>query len=44
MTSEILSSAKGKFGIDSNEVEQLGGTRKSDRKKRTAKKQTPAKQ
>jgi len=44
MTSEILSSAKGKFGSDSNEVEQLGGTRKSDRKKRTSKKQAAVKQ
>jgi hypothetical protein len=30
--SRVLSSAFGKFGEDSNEIEQLGGTRKSERK------------
>ncbi len=33
----ILSSAAGKFGDDSSEYEMLGGTRRSERKKRTVK-------
>lgn len=39
MLGAVLKSASAKFGDDSNEVEKLGGTRKSDRKKftRTAK-------
>ncbi len=33
MCTKILSAAVGQFGEDSDEYEQLGGTRKSDRKK-----------
>jgi len=33
MSTKVLSSAIGQFGEDSDEYEQLGGTRKSDRKK-----------
>lgn len=33
LSSRILSSARGKFGSDSNEVETLGGKRSSERKK-----------
>jgi len=33
MCTKVLSSAVGEFGEDTDEYEQLGGTRKSDRKK-----------
>lgn len=33
MCASVLAGAEGKFGRDSNELEELGGTRKSDRKK-----------
>lgn len=33
MYTQILNSAKGKFGTDATEIEMLGGTRKSERKK-----------
>ncbi|MEI7811104.1 MAG: hypothetical protein WCJ01_01625 [Ignavibacteria bacterium] len=42
MYAEILSSAKGRFGSDSSELEQLGGTRLSERKRRSTKKPPPA--
>jgi hypothetical protein len=42
MCTKVLSGALSKFGSDSDEYEQLGGTRKSDRKK-TSKKQTTTK-
>ena len=35
MLVSVLSSGKSKFGADSNEIEKLGGTRKSDRKKKS---------
>ena len=35
--SRVLMGARAQFGLDSNEVEQLGGTRKSERAKRTVK-------
>jgi len=35
MLKAVLNSASAKFGDDSNEIEKLGGTRKSDRKKFT---------
>ena len=41
MCNEILSSAKGKFGEDANEIEILGGTRMSDRKKPVKKNAPP---
>ena len=41
MYTEVLSAAKGKFGSDSYELEQLGGTRLSERKHKSQKK-TPA--
>ncbi len=36
MNTAVLSSAKGKFTTDGSEVEQLGGKRKSERKKLSA--------
>lgn len=33
LAGRILSSARGKFGTDSNELETLGGTRSSERRK-----------
>ena len=41
-SARVLLSAQGKFGRDSNEVEQLGGTRKSERAKPAAKAKTQA--
>ena len=43
MNKKILSSAIGEFGDDSDEYEQLGGTRKSDRKKPGRKQKPPDK-
>ena len=33
MNTEILSGIRSKFGVDSNEYEQAGGTRQSERKR-----------
>jgi hypothetical protein len=38
----FLSATEGQFGPDSSEYEAMGGTRTSDRKKRTPKKVAPA--
>jgi hypothetical protein len=43
LCTKVLSGALAKFGDDSDEYEQLGGTRKSDRKKTVKKTSTPVK-
>ena len=43
LCTKVLSGALAKFGSDSDEYEQLGGTRKSDRKKSSKKNDTPPK-
>lgn len=40
MNSKVLSSAKGKFDSDADEIEQLGGTRSSERKRPVRKNKT----
>ncbi len=41
MNTAVLKSAVGKFGEDANEIEQLGGTRKSERKRPVRKPPVP---
>ena len=41
MNTAVLKSAVGKFGEDGNEIEQLGGTRKSERKRPVRKPPVP---
>ncbi len=42
INNRLLSGARSKFGVDADEVEQLGGTRQSERKKAVRKEAAPA--